>query len=111
MTAPQTAHDAVSEALRAWAYCEVPLYTGSPEGAVLAALGIPPDTTVDDVRAGLALLAMVTRRGSPEVCTWETASDYRARFRPLNRGGIVEPGASPAAAVLALAAKLQEQNS
>ena len=77
--------------------------------AACNALGIPADATEDEVRAGLALLRMVTRDGSPEVCTWWAPDGYRARFRPLNRGGIIERGPSPAAAVLSLANKLQEQ--
>jgi len=78
--------------------------------AILAALGIPPDATTDDVRAGLAALRIAEQHG---VSVWPTAHDARARgfhayVAEADREDVAG-GASPAAAVLALANKLEEQ--
>ena len=97
----QTAHDAVRDALDR----DVPyLGSGGREQRVenvLAALGIPPDTTTDTIHAGLWLLAHadgvhVSRRPSR---AWVA----RDRDRYWVRG----VGASPAAAVNALAARME----
>lgn len=70
--------------------------------AVLAALGIPPTTTVSEISAGLWLLAhagvvdMSQRQGG----TWVARDRDRYSIRGV--------GASPAAAIHALAAKLEQ---
>lgn len=103
----QTARDAVKRGLLdafrgAWTDSEYEATFGPAADAVLAVLGIPPDTTTDTIHAGLWLLAHadgvhVSRRPSR---AWVA----RDRDRYWVRG----VGASPAAAVLALAAKLED---
>lgn len=76
--------------------------------AILAALGIPPDTTTDEVRAGLAALRMA----EDSLSIWPTSHDARTRGYHeyvAEAGDEIAGGTSPAAAVLALAAKLEEQ--
>jgi hypothetical protein len=75
--------------------------------AVLAVLGIPPDTTVDDVRAGLALFRLVA--ADHDLHVWAMAEGgYVVQAQPPVGRLVSAPGASPAAAVNALAAKLEE---
>ena len=114
----QTARDAVASAIKkarefrfaqAWRTEDGEVYGERRQAsdeetvdAVLAALGIPPDTTTDTIHAGLWLLAHadgvhVSRRPSR---AWVA----RDRDRYWVRG----VGASPAAAVNALAAKLED---
>ena len=74
--------------------------------AVLAALGIPPDTTTDEVRAGLAAL----RIAEDSLSIWPTSVDARTRGYHeyvAEAGDEIAGGASPAAAVNALAARLE----
>ena len=100
----KTARDAIGRALRQVGVT----YYGVAADAVLAVLGIPPDTTTDEVRAGLAALRIAEEYG---VSVWPTAHDARARGY---HAYVAAPdheaagGASPAAAVNALAAKLEE---
>ena len=101
-----TARDAVMDAYR-------PCTISSPHAAaVLAALGIPPDATVDDVRAGFAALALLTagvdRYQTTPVRVVKCEGGYQA-YRPVYHGDCGDVCASPAAAVLALAAKLEAE--
>jgi hypothetical protein len=96
----QTARDAIGRALRQVGVT----YYGVAADAVLAALGIPPDTTTDDLRAALTLLDSMTRtwtEGGPS--SLNTSGAYVVNA--AGRGWAY--GASPAAAVNALAAKLK----
>ena len=73
---------------------------------VLSALGIPPDTTTDEVRAGLAAL----RIAEDSLSIWPTSVDARTRGYHeyvAEAGDEIAGGASPAAAVNALAARLE----
>ena len=97
----KTARDAIGRALRQVGVT----YYGVAADAVLAALGIPPDTTTDDLRAGLAVLRMA----EDSLSIWPTSVDARTRGYHeyvAEAGDEIAGGASPAAAVLALAAKL-----
>ncbi len=106
------ARDAVRECFCGAAWCRdhgCPTFTicNAKADAVLSALGIPPDTTTDDVRAGLAVLRMA----EDSLSIWPTSADARARGYHeyvAEAGDEIAGGASPAAAVLALAAKLEE---
>ena len=70
--------------------------------AILATLGIPPDTTTSEISAGLRFLA---HAGSVDV-SQRQGGTWVARDR--DRYSIRGVGASPAAAIHALAAKLAE---
>lgn len=69
---------------------------------VLAALGIDPDTPPEDVKAGLLLL----RSANAIIVTPRPSGVWVATHR--SEGGRAS-GKTPAAAVLALAARLEEQ--
>jgi len=98
---PTTAHDAVCDAVLQWSWDR----RGTVGEAVLAALGIPPDATVDDVRAGFAALALLTagvdRYQTTPVRVVKCEGGYQA-YRPVYHGDCGDVCASPAAAVLAL---------
>lgn len=83
---------------------------------VLAALGIPPDTTTDTIRAGLALVESFRA-----IFKWSDGSGPGRNFVKVTYDDATREwvaytsgahgfawGTSPAAAVLALAAKLEE---
>ena len=77
--------------------------------AVLAALGIDPDTPVDDVKAGLIALSIAAE--GPSICVYSNGSlpgrnDAYVAGTSCDRDAF---GPTPAAAVLALAARLEEQ--
>lgn len=94
-----TARDAVMDAYR-------PCTISSPHAAaVLAALGIPPDATVDDIRAGLTLIRLVERGWTEGGPSLYKPGSYVVSHAPT---WVYEP--SPAAAVLALAARLEERD-
>ena len=98
-----TARDAVMDAYR-------PCTISSPHAAaVLAALGIPPDATVDDVRAGFAALALLTagvdRYQTTPVRVVKCEGGYQA-YRPVYHGDCGDVCASPAAAIHALRTRL-----
>jgi hypothetical protein len=106
MTDTQTAHDAVKGTLL---YIAQEWITDKDKqaSAVLAALGIPADATVDDVRAGLALFRLVA--ADHDLHVWAMAEGgYVVQAQPPVGRLVSAPGASPAAAVNALAAKLEE---
>ena len=100
MRDPQTAHDAVTDVLCRDVPYLGPLAHEARAAAVLAALGIPADATVDDVRAGLAALAVVRDHGYP----LEIEADTGRYLAWADRAWAA--AASPAAAVLALHNKL-----
>lgn len=98
----QTAHDAATGALE-----DATCFASSVDherlaAAVVAALGIPPDTTTSEISAGLWFLA---HAGSVDV-SQRQGGTWVARDR--DRYSIRGVGASPAAAIHALAAKLAE---
>ena len=70
---------------------------------VLAALGIPPDATTDEVRAGLALWR------NPFLRTVEIFPVANGHFRAYVER-VWKDGPTPAAAVLALAARIEERS-
>ena len=100
MRDPQTAHDAATCALEDATCFASSIDHGSLAAAVLASLGIPADATVDDVRAGLAALAVVRDHGYP----LEIEADTGRYLAWADRAWAA--AASPAAAVLALHNKL-----
>ena len=80
--------------------------------AVLAALGIDPDTPVDDVKAGALFLRMCRDSFHNEIVLTVNPDDpqqqdERSWWVAESHAGIAY-GLSPAAAVLALAARLEE---
>ncbi len=118
----QTARDAVKRGLLdafrgAWTDSEYEATFGPAADAVLAALGIPPDTTTDEIRAGLAalrILAMLADEVEEHyVHPWSGIRPgheaiYGIEIVVAEEVDTSAVGASPAAAVLALAAKLEE---
>jgi len=85
----------------------------SQADAVLAALGIDPDTPTDDVKAGVIFLRMSRDSFHNEIVLTVNPDDPQQQDeRPWwvaeSHAGIAY-GLSPAAAVLALAARLEEQ--
>ena len=102
---PTTAHDAVCDAVLQWSWDR----RGTVGEAVLAALGIPPDATVDDVRAGFAALALLTagvdRYQTTPVRVVKCEGGYQA-YRPVYHGDCGDVCASPAAAIHALRTRL-----
>ena len=111
----EPARDAVKRGLLdtfrgAWTDSEYEATFGPAADAVLAALGIPPDTTTDDVRAGLAALRIladgIDRYATTPLRLVKCEGGYQA-YRPVYHGECGTPGASPAAAVNALAARLE----
>ena len=103
----EPARDAVKRGLLdtfrgAWTDSEYEATFGPAADAVLAALGIPPDTTTSEISAGLWFLA---HAGSVDV-SQRQGGTWVARDR--DRYSIRGVGASPAAAIHALAAKLAE---
>lgn len=97
----KTARDAIGRALRQVGVT----YYGVAADAVLAALGIPPDTTTDDIRAGLTLIRLVERGWTEGGPSLYKPGSYVVSHAPT---WVYEP--SPAAAVLALAARLEERD-
>jgi len=95
----KTARDAIGRALRQVGVT----YYGVAADAVLAALGIPPDTTTDEVRAGLALWR------NPFLRTVEIFPVANGHFRAYVER-VWKDGPTPAAAVLALAARIEERS-
>jgi hypothetical protein len=98
MTDPQTAHDAAADApltardavMDAYRPCTISFHAA----AVLAALGIPADATVDDVQAAMAAyfgLVLLLDGETIEARRTEIQGDYA-----------FASASSPAAAVLAL---------
>ena len=105
----EPARDAVKRGLLdtfrgAWTDSEYEATFGPAADAVLAALGIPPNADVDDVRAGLFLL----QREGVEHKQIEREA-FTARHTDALGTRTYAYGASPAAAVLALAARLDER--
>ena len=107
-----TARDAVARAIhRTIASCETTWEDACEQfaTAVLAALGIPPDATVDDVRAGFAALALLTagvdRYQTTPVRVVKCEGGYQA-YRPVYHGDCGDVCASPAAAIHALRTRL-----
>ena len=103
----EPARDAVKRGLLdtfrgAWTDSEYEATFGPAADAVLATLGIPPTTTVSEISAGLWFLA---HAGSVDV-SQRQGGTWVARDR--DRYSIRGVGASPAAAIHALAAKLAE---
>ena len=113
----QTARDAVRDALDR----DVPyLGSGGREQRVenvLAALGIPPDATTDEVRAGLALVESFRA-----IFKWSDGSGPGRNFVKVTYDDATREwvaytsgahgfawGTSPAAAVIALEGKLNEE--
>lgn len=105
MRDPQTARDAVVFELRRRG---IRLHDVAID-AVLAVLGIPPDATTDDIRAGLYVLSRIENGGCS---SWQRPDgSWTVWFEPEDGDcdGDITHGASPAAAVLAPKAKLEEQ--
>lgn len=115
----QTTRDAVRNCFCPAAWCRA---HGCPTrrctakaDAVLSALGIPPDTTTDEVRAGLAVLRILAMLADEVeehyVHPWSGIRPgheaiYGIEIVVAEEVDTSAVGASPAAAVLALAAKL-----
>lgn len=107
----QTARDAIIDAVCAnrRTTCSSPCRVCLGEAdAVLAVLGIPPDTTTDTIRAGLAALRIAKSATLVLIGTYTEGSAAGTGWAEADFGDRIE-GASPAAAVLALAAKVEEQ--
>ncbi len=111
----QTARDAVKRGLLdafrgAWTDSEYEATFGPAADAVLAVLGIPPDAPVPNIGAGLAALRIladgIDRYATTPLRLVKCEGGYQA-YRPVYHGECGTPGASPAAAVLALEARLE----
>lgn len=103
----KTARDAIGRALRQVGVT----YYGVAADAVLAALGIPPTTTTSEISAGLAALRIAEDTGALSV---EAISRNGGRTTSYAAESAADPdyeadGASPAAAIHALNAKLEER--
>jgi hypothetical protein len=97
MPDPQTAHDAVMDAYR-------PCTISSPHAAaVLAALGIPADATVDDVQAAMAAyFGLLADGATVQIVLLLDGETIEARRTEIQGDYAFASASSPAAAVLAL---------